>query len=326
MSILILLGNGNDEEGRLSPIAKARCDLAVELLRENQEMKVLPTGAFGKHFNRSERAHGYYITKYLTDSGISKERILPYTNSSNTLEDALCARKVVIDSDEKELVIVTSDFHMQRVKYIFLRIFRDFRDIPLTFREARSPVVDKELRKLIKKEKCALDKLQREWIDVPLYEKQAFPTDVYNGAASDQKHYDTVSLAVVTGMVIAFAYPFYAKDSLMDMIPAWVPFLVAAFLIFWLFLLYKRLARTAVTARQTMHWIEVGFGQPGFSTSYYRQHFVNIRLGITRMVLLAAVTMVLLDLAASCIAYITPPNTRLERDLGDAARPSAPQP
>jgi uncharacterized SAM-binding protein YcdF (DUF218 family) len=165
LDILILLGNQNDSQGNLSPIAKSRCDLAVQLLQENEGLVVLPTGAFGPHFNTSDRPHGPYLTEYLIEKGISPDRILPHTDSSNTLEDARCARRVAVDSDAQKVIVVTSEFHMRRVRYIFGRVFQD---IQVEFREARSPVDDVTMRSLIKHEARSLKRLQTEWVDIPL--------------------------------------------------------------------------------------------------------------------------------------------------------------
>ena len=165
MEILVLLGNQNDSQGDLSPIAKSRCDLAVQLLQENEGLVVLPTGGFGPHFNTTDRPHGLYLTEYLIEKGISPDRILPHTDSSNTLEDALFTREIAVDSGAQQVIVVTSEFHVRRVRYIFGRVLPD---IQVEFREARSPVDDATMRELMEHEARSLKRLQTKWGKTPL--------------------------------------------------------------------------------------------------------------------------------------------------------------
>jgi DUF218 domain len=96
MKVAILLGETNNDQGSLSDVAKARCQVAISLLNGDLDLKVLPTGSFGP-FNPSDKAHGQLLTDHLLNNEVSPTRILPYTNSTNTLEDALCARKTIKD-------------------------------------------------------------------------------------------------------------------------------------------------------------------------------------------------------------------------------------
>src|SRR5262249_37573921 len=122
--VIVLLGNENDAAGNLSNFALARCSKAADLATRFPEYPILPTGNFGR-FNRSDRAHGDLLREHLIALGVASQRVLIPTDSSNTLEDALVARKRVIDLGATALIVVTSEFHMRRVKYIFHRVFPD---------------------------------------------------------------------------------------------------------------------------------------------------------------------------------------------------------
>ncbi|WP_420627425.1 YdcF family protein [Candidatus Leptofilum sp.] len=160
MKIVVLLGNENDREGNLSPVAISRADTAVRFLNENDAWVVLPTGAFGAHFNTTEISHGQYLTAYLLANGISANQILPHTNSSNTVEDAICAKKVANEVKASQIIVISSEFHMRRVKYIFSRVFQGTN---IDFLPAPNQVDEATLDKLQKHEVQSLQKLQKAW-------------------------------------------------------------------------------------------------------------------------------------------------------------------
>ena len=119
--IIVVLGSPNDEQGRLLSIALERCSQAVVEHRENPDYAILPTGGWGSHFNTTERPHAYYIKQALKAQGIPESAFLPGVQSSNTIEDAALARPVLEIFPEAELIVVTSDFHMARARYLFER-------------------------------------------------------------------------------------------------------------------------------------------------------------------------------------------------------------
>lgn len=126
-NLVILFGNENYHNGVLSFRAIERCDAAIDcfnrLCRVNTDVRILPTGGFGAHFINSDRAHGFYLTKYLEEKGIEPESILPFTNSSGTLEDVYCAKKIVEDGGFDKIYAITSDYHARRVRFILSKIF-----------------------------------------------------------------------------------------------------------------------------------------------------------------------------------------------------------
>ena len=259
-SLLILLGHKNDSCGPLSQSAKSRCDRAIEILISDQNLDVLPTGTYGD-FNPTATAHGVYLRNYLIEMGISPTRILPHTNSTNTIEDALCARKIIIDDAYEAIIVVTSRFHMPRTQFIFGKVFSDK---TVRFESAISEDITQT-------EESKLKKTMAEWVETPLYNKQRFPQAIYDAASSEQKHYDTISMAIVTALFVAFVYPH--ADA--DYASMWtlLAILLSGVIVLILVVIYELTAQTARTARRVMTWIEVGFGCYGFSTSHPRQTF-----------------------------------------------------
>ncbi len=269
---IILLGHRSQEtldqgiyRADLSQVAKARCEKAAELAAQFPEYLILPTGGFGA-FNRTTRPHGELLRDYLVTLGTARERILPHTNSSNTVEDALFARNILVRCRRSKVIVVTSDFHMRRASYIFRRTLPDF---DLTFIEsdgssASSNEIQSEPNKLMR--------LQNEWVDVPLCgilgSDNDTLTEVYRATAAEHKHYDTVSTAVISGLFVVFAFPYTVNVQPSELRPWIFLFSAAAIIFFWL--IYNRMAWNARTARNALHHIESQLGG-GFSLSYPRQ-------------------------------------------------------
>jgi hypothetical protein len=294
-SILILLGNQNLQSGELTEAARLRCDRAIELLNGEQSLQVLPTGAFGAHFNKGSKPHGKYLAEYLVEHGISSERILPHTNSSNTLEDGLVARQRLYDAGfcakGTKLYVVTNKFHLSRVEYVFSRLFPD---VELFFIEAPNPKDEDMCRAMRKHEHLALEKLKLEWTDVPLYRAQEFPDCIYENASAEHKHYDNLSVYAITGILLAFAFPLSAFEQL-QRLRVHLALVMSAIVMFFLWGLYLKFARFAAVGRRVMKWLEVAFDRRGFSAIYPRGSKLGIKEGVS--------VLVTLFLAALAILY-----------------------
>ena len=119
--IIIVLGSPNDDNGRLLSMALERCSQALVEHRENPDYAILPTGGWGSHFNTTDKPHAHYIKQALKAQGIPDSAFLPGVESSNTIEDAALARPVLEIYSEAEIIVVTSDFHAARARYLFER-------------------------------------------------------------------------------------------------------------------------------------------------------------------------------------------------------------
>jgi uncharacterized SAM-binding protein YcdF (DUF218 family) len=157
--IIIVLGAPNDEKGELSTIARERCERAIKEYRRHPGYKFLLTGGYGNHFNTTEKPHAYYAKHYLISRQIPEQDILPeFVESSNTLEDARLSYPVVKRYGVKHVIVVTSDFHLDRAKYIFQQTFRD---INLSFSGSHTDLPQQELVALRQHEQEALRKLRK---------------------------------------------------------------------------------------------------------------------------------------------------------------------
>jgi uncharacterized SAM-binding protein YcdF (DUF218 family) len=156
--IIIILGSPNDEHGNLSDIAISRLNRGLHEYRQHKGYKILCTGGFGEHFNVTNTPHAKYAQNYLLQSGVLRTDILEVVESQNTAEDALLAKPVVEKYGMKSLIIVSSDFHMKRVKYIFNKVFKGFH---LTFCGAKSNLTEQKYKVLKNHEERELKKIKK---------------------------------------------------------------------------------------------------------------------------------------------------------------------
>jgi len=119
--VLVVLGSPNDTNGELSAIAKSRLNFAAEQYAPGKF--ILCTGGWGKHFNLAKESHAYFAKRYLVDNGIPDHAFLEFALSGNTVEDAVKSKEILSPMNNINVTIITSHFHLERVKLIFDQIF-----------------------------------------------------------------------------------------------------------------------------------------------------------------------------------------------------------
>ncbi len=115
--IVVVLGASNSAAGKLDEIALDRLNACAEL-NLNENNLILCTGGIGPHFNTTHTPHAEYAKAYLKSLGIDQSRFLEIANSLHTVSDAIEVEKI-IRNRECALQIITSNFHLERVKIIF---------------------------------------------------------------------------------------------------------------------------------------------------------------------------------------------------------------
>ena len=124
--VLIVLGSPNSSEGILGEIALDRLSYCLQIFDPKKNL-ILCTGGFGDHFNPTNIPHANYAMDYLMNRGIDKGYFMEIALSSNSVEDAVKAKQVLVNSHSNYLLkIITSDFHIVRVQLIFEYILTGF--------------------------------------------------------------------------------------------------------------------------------------------------------------------------------------------------------
>jgi uncharacterized SAM-binding protein YcdF (DUF218 family) len=159
--LILVLGSPNSPNGELYSIAKERCNLALAEFAKRPGWKILLTGGFGPHFNTTDKSHAEYLKRHLTARGIPDNDFVEFAPSSSTQQDASLSKPIVLRHRVPEILVVTSDYHAERARYIFEKEFADT-DVRISFSLSKTDpeISDVDLDALIKHERHALRKLK----------------------------------------------------------------------------------------------------------------------------------------------------------------------
>jgi uncharacterized SAM-binding protein YcdF (DUF218 family) len=119
---------------------------------------VLCTGGWGKHFNTSKEAHAIYAKNYLIEKGVAEEDFLDLAISNNTVDDAVQIKSIISTLGAIKLMVVTSDYHLERVKLIFSEVLMEY---DIKFIGAPSSIEKKEIDSLIEHENIAIETIKK---------------------------------------------------------------------------------------------------------------------------------------------------------------------
>lgn len=262
-NIAVLLGCENDDEENLLDIAISRADAVITLLQNDPALKVIPTGAFGD-FNMSNVPHAELPRRYLVKNGIGENRILPFTRSSNTVEDSYgVLQSVSRISNVQKITIVTSEFHMARVKYIFGRVLQGYNVEYFAVPDTNTSRVE-ELRK---SETNKIISLEKEWVNIAGFDLSKFPEKCYENLGYELRHYDNLSYYALAGAVIYFGFVFDKTIFGDSKFAVTAQCLVGIIIVSMLSYLYHRFADTSSAARRVMKSMEKLYGVPGLSST-----------------------------------------------------------
>ena len=168
--MIVVLGSPNSEKGELYTTARNRCLRAIKEYHQRSGWKLLLTGGYGEHFNTTNQPHAEYLNQFLTDNSVPESDIVEYAESKNTIQDALLSKPIVQKYQTRRLLIITSDYHLDRAKYIFERVFSNL-DVELEFIDVPTDpeICEFDLKSQIEHEKrslLALKKAERRRIDL----------------------------------------------------------------------------------------------------------------------------------------------------------------
>ena len=126
--LLILLSNDYDDNLRLNQISKTRAEFLYSLYNKGDVVFTLGWNGLKSKINISDKMKKYLVNKF----EIPHNLIIPICESRDTVGDAFFSLTYFnkINKKFKKIIVVTSDWHLPRVKYIFNTIFFN---IPLDF-------------------------------------------------------------------------------------------------------------------------------------------------------------------------------------------------
>ncbi|MNG67772.1 hypothetical protein D3C87_736970 [compost metagenome] len=152
-NIILVLGAPNDAQGNLSQMAQDRLNCALNLHLANPGFRILCTGGFGAHFNTTERPHYFYAYQFLIERGIPEQALEEGILSTNTITDFQLVKELVLLKKPDLLIVITSDFHMERAQILYRRYIGYSK---VVFIPAVSSLSEEELAPLIAHESRAV--------------------------------------------------------------------------------------------------------------------------------------------------------------------------
>ena len=121
---IICLGGGVEKDGLLTKDSKARVERAVELYQEGLSSTVIFSGGYGFLIPQAlPKTEAQLMKEYAISLGIPESSILLEEKSKDTIGNAHFTKTDFAKPRYwRNLAVVTSDYHVPRVKLVFGKI------------------------------------------------------------------------------------------------------------------------------------------------------------------------------------------------------------
>lgn len=152
--VLIILGSPNSSSGKLSDISTSRLNYCTNIYQKGN--LILCTGGWGEHFNTSISSHASFAKQYLIEKGLLEDDFLDFALSGNTVDDAVKIKPIISELENIKLTVITSDYHLNRVKLIFNEILESY---TIAFVGVKSNMAQEEFEALVQHENKAINSI-----------------------------------------------------------------------------------------------------------------------------------------------------------------------
>lgn len=126
---IIILGYPAKSSHKPGPILRSRLDKGIELYKQGLAKKVVLTGAAVRNANIEAEV----MAEYCKRNGIDEDALILEKKAYNTYENALYTRKIMKAQKLRTGIVVTSDFHIPRARYIFRHFAKDLQFEPAPY-------------------------------------------------------------------------------------------------------------------------------------------------------------------------------------------------
>jgi uncharacterized SAM-binding protein YcdF (DUF218 family) len=130
---IILLGGSNNKNGKLSNSTIMRLNKFFEVYEQNKILnpKIIISGGFRfSEVSHCELIKNEILQKY-PNILIEKE----FIENNNTIDEAINISEFLSLNYTGNVIIITSSYHMNRVKYLFNKTFEKIKNIEIEFIE-----------------------------------------------------------------------------------------------------------------------------------------------------------------------------------------------
>ena len=80
----------------------------------------------------------------LRENDISEDQVISESHADSTFKNATLTREIVLERKFKSVIVVTSEFHTSRTRYIFNKVYRDT-DVKLIYSGSKNRFFNSEL-------------------------------------------------------------------------------------------------------------------------------------------------------------------------------------
>jgi len=124
---IVILGGGITKNGKLPKEVKKRVEKAYQIFKKNPQSNILACGKYSFLYPQKklpQKTEAEAIKEYLLELGVPEKKIYLEKKSKDTIGNAYYAKKLYfIPQKDREIWVVSSDFHLERVKFVFEKIF-----------------------------------------------------------------------------------------------------------------------------------------------------------------------------------------------------------
>lgn len=161
--VIIILGGGINRDGSLPDLPKKRVEAGIELFKERHAQRIIMSGKYGFWLDESgvipSRSEAEAMKEYAVALGIPADSILLEEESKDTLGNAYFTKVNFLEKNNwKKVVIVTSDFHFERTKYIFNLVLGH--DYSIDYVLSETGVLQEKQIELVEQEKKTIQALK----------------------------------------------------------------------------------------------------------------------------------------------------------------------
>lgn len=134
IDVVVVLGGGIAADGILSSATKERLNDFLKKREKLPQVPIVLSGQWGGFIKMEPHTtEAQEMEKYLITHGIGARQVVKEEESLDTISNAVFMKKIIErHHDWKKILLVTSDWHMERALWIFQKILgKDYRVMPL---------------------------------------------------------------------------------------------------------------------------------------------------------------------------------------------------
>ncbi len=155
--LIVVLGGGIDLKGNIPPFVYQRLNYALKLLDNYPQAKIVLSGKYSFLYqnNKPPTTEASAMANYLMQKHIRRDRIVLEQWSKDTVGNAYYLKKYVfLPHRETSATIITSAFQLERVRFIFEKIFGS--RYKLTFRAVEEKLPKDKEKLVVERQKDLL--------------------------------------------------------------------------------------------------------------------------------------------------------------------------